>query len=154
MNWRSGFNRMFLLGSIFWAGYAMVHPPRRVTEAWEQHEKMQIRCVQQSVQAGPDGTLYHPDGTRYHLGDGWLQHCWDQTEKQWFEAALRGWLNTAWLVEGMYIKPEERNAWLFAMRSIRAFVWPVLAYGLFRLCWLVLAWLLRGFHGVEPQGAS
>jgi hypothetical protein len=27
------------------------------------------------------------------------------------------------------------------------------AYGLFRLCWLVLAWLLRGFHGVEPQGA-
>jgi len=54
----------------------------------------------------------------------------------------------------MYIKPEERNAWLFAMRSIRAFVWPVLAYGLFRLCWLVLAWLLRGFHGVEPQGAS
>lgn len=141
LNWRKGFNRVFVLASIFWAGYAVVVPPRGVKEADEAHEHVMKWCVEESVKD------IRTDGSRNHEGDDWFSPCIDQAEENRYEEALRGWLRIAGM-DGIVVKPKDRNAWIVAMMAVRAVVPPAAAYGLFRLGWFVLAWVMRGFQQI------
>jgi len=140
LNWRKGFNRVFVLASIFWAGYAVVVLPRGVKEANEDHERMMKWCVEESVKD------IRADGTRYHPGDAWQSQCIDRAEENRYEAALRGWLRIAGM-DGIVVEPKDRNAWIVAMMAVRAVVPPAIAYGLFRLGWFVFALGDAGFSG-------
>ena len=120
MNWRRGFNRVFIVLAIGWAGYVLfIHPLIDRQKAWHDYRATLKTCSETEVPS----RVIDPDYSRCAKGaEVFLNFRLEQDS------------------------PHVLLNWRAALELLAILIFPPsAAYGLFRLGWFVLTWLLGGF---------
>jgi hypothetical protein len=124
LNWRRGFDRIFVILAVVWAGYLLfVLPTMERRQVWKNYDRTMQAC-----KTDVSGQLVDPSDPSY-------QHC-AKIAEDLRNLELEGYSLRAYFAH-----------WGSALITLAIFVFPPLAaYGLFRVGWFVLAWLHRGFR--------
>jgi hypothetical protein len=121
VNWRRGFNRAFVVLAVGWVGYVLlVYPLRESGKAHQEYTESLDRCRTTEVPS----RVIDPNYSRCAEGaEVFLNARLEQY-------SLRTWLTwpSVMVLLGILVLP------------------PLVAYGLFRLGWFILAWVQRGFR--------
>jgi len=122
LNWRKGFNRVFVVAAIGWAVFVLViYPWHKRREAYEWYAASLERCATTEVA----GRVIDPNYPRCAQGAEMFLHA--ELDQYSLGTWLKDWRSRLEAL-GVVLVP------------------PAVAYGLFRLGWLVLAWVIRGFR--------
>ena len=122
LNWRRGFNRVFVLAAVGWAIYVLfVYPMQKRGEAFEYYTKGLTLCAEDSIQLNAPGKY---------------QECARHEEEKWRATVAAYPFPLIW-----------QHDWLSRLFVFGVLmVPPAAAYGLLRLAWTILAWVKRGFQ--------
>ena len=118
LNWRRGFNRIFVLAAVGWAIYVLlVYPTQQRAEAAVEYSEHLRHCAETAP-------IMHDYRECLH------------TAKDEHDAVLEWYSPQFQLTNG---GPALVLLCILVLP-------PATAYGLFRLGWVVLAWVMRGFQ--------
>ena len=124
LNWRKGFNRVFVLASIAWAGYVLVlYPANKQHEAYERYGREMRHCFDNDWWQGYLGQGYKTqDVTKL------VTECTEQAESDWENARRNTFL---WALGPQSASCKMGHAGLAVCRgdsSARCSLWAVSAW--------------------------
>jgi hypothetical protein len=119
IDWRKGFNRVFVLATLAWIGYALfIYPIQEREEGYRYYTQGLAGCIEAKPPGNPE------------------MECEKLEEKLWKTRIDQYPIPLFW-------QPDWPSRLLVAGAVVAV---PAVVYGMFQLGWLVVAWVIKGFR--------